>query len=190
MSNVAPASAPPSYKSILKRYDSSTANVKGYFSELPHLLEDGYPYQVSVAYLFLETEHAHNRALYCGVVKLHAAEAELADSVVNAQHLTRDGFLALYRSVFGKPFPSALAAKFEKAARIRDFVVHGKKVSDAEMRQVHVDIIEYAEGLNAELSAIAGFEPFGDLRGFKGAAGSLEKATTKWLLKGIGFSLP
>lgn len=188
MANANP-SAPPSYKAILKRYNSSTANVKGYFSELPDLLNDGYPYQVSLAYLFLETEHAHNRALYCGVVKLHAADAELADNVINAQHMTRDGFLDLYRSVFGKPFSLDLAGKFEKAARTRDSVVHGKNVPDSEMRQAHVDIIEYAERVNAEISAIAGFEPFGDLRGFKGAAGSLEKATTKWLLKGIGFTV-
>ena len=57
------------------------------------------------------------------------------------------------------------------------------------MRQAHVDIIEYAESVNIELQSVAGFEPFGDLRGFKGKVKSLEKGTTRWLLKGIGFSV-
>ncbi len=46
------------------------------------------------------------------------------------------------------------------------------------MLQAHVEIIDYAEGVNNELRSLAGFEPFGDLRGFKGAAKSLEKGTT------------
>ena len=182
-------SEPTSYRAVLKRYERSTSNVKGYFSELPDLLTDGYPYEVSLAYMYLEAEHAHNRALYCGVVKLHAAEKEVADKVVNSQHLSRKEFLALYRAVFGKAFPEGLGKKFEKAARTRDKVVHGKKVSDSEMRQAHVDIIEYAESVNIKLQSVAGFEPFGDLRGFKGKVKSLEKGTTRWLLKGTGFSV-
>jgi hypothetical protein len=61
--------APASYRAVLKRYDGSNGDVRGHFSELPDLLNDEYPYEVSLAYLFLETEHAHNRALYCGLVK-------------------------------------------------------------------------------------------------------------------------
>jgi hypothetical protein len=98
--------------------------------------------------------------------KVHGADKDLADEVVNAQHMTRREFLDLYRAVFGKPFPRALAGTFEKAAKTRDMVVHGKSVLDSEIWQAHVDIIEYAEGVNSELLPIAGFEPFGDLRGY------------------------
>ena len=57
------------------------------------------------------------------------------------------------------------------------------------MREALVDVIEYAETLNAELKASAGFEPFGDLRGFKGRAKSLDDATSRLVLKGLGFTL-
>ena len=110
-------SEPASYRAVLKRYERSTSNVKGYFSELPDLLTDGYPYEVSLAYIFLEAEHAHNRALYCGVVKLHAAEKEVADKVVNSQHLTRKEFLALYRAVFGKAFPEDLRKEVRESCK-------------------------------------------------------------------------
>ncbi|NZA03056.1 hypothetical protein H0I39_17405 [Ottowia beijingensis] len=78
--------------------------------------------------------------------------------------------------------------KIKKAERVRDRVIHGKQVSDPDMRQAIIDVIEYAKALNKDLKAAAGFEPFGDLRGFKGRAQSLEKSTTIWLLKGLGFT--
>ena len=182
-------SAPPSYKAILKQYNESTGNVRGYFSELPSLLKDNYSYEVSLAYLFLETERAHNRTLYCGVVKLHHADSSIADTIVNAQHITREGFLDLYKNIFSKRLPDAINSRLKKAEKIRDRVIHGKGASDPEMRQAHVDVIEYAETMNNELKTIAGFEPFGDLRGFKGRADSLDKQTSRWLLKGIGFTV-
>jgi len=39
--------------------------------------------------------------------------------------------------------------------------------------------------MNEFVFQIAGFKPFGSLKGFKGRAEPLDKATTKWLLKGM-----
>jgi hypothetical protein len=179
----------PSYRAIQERLHNSTTHVKWYFDQLHDLLEDGYPYEVSLAYLFLRSERAHNRALYCGAVKLHRASTELADRAVNSHHLSRDGFLTLYASVFGKPIKRTTRAKIEEAESVRDRVIHGKLVSDADMREAHIDVIEYAEALNEDIEEIAGFSPFGDLRGFKGRAEPLDNSTSRWLLKGLGFNI-
>ena len=89
-----------SYKGVLKRYEASTEQVRWYFDQFPGLIGN-FPYEVTLAYLFLSTEKAHNRALYCGVVKLHRADSEIADRVMNTHHMIRDGFLELYKNVFG-----------------------------------------------------------------------------------------
>lgn len=176
-----------SYKGVINHFNESGDQIKWYFEQLPLLVKD-FPYTVCLAYAFLKTEQAQNRALYCGVVKLHGADGEVADNAINKQHLTRDGFRLLYKNVFGHALNDSTSEKIKKAERVRDRVIHGKQVSDPDMRQAIIDVIEYAKALNKDLKAAAGFEPFGDLRGFKGRAQSLEKSTTIWLLKGLGFT--
>jgi hypothetical protein len=178
----------PSYKAVLKKYNSCSVQVKWYFDQLPALLPK-FPYEVTLAYFFLRTEKAQNRALYCGVTKIHRVDSGVADTAVNIHHLTRDGFLKLYENIFAHPVKKATRDKIEKAEKIRDRVIHGKSVGEPEMREALVDVLEYAEALNADLKSAAGFEPFGDLRGFKGRGQPLDAAASRWLLKGIGFAL-
>ncbi len=154
------------YIGVKKHFDASTEAVKWYFDQLPTLLKD-FPYEVCLAYVFLRTEKAQNRTLYCGVVKLHGAHTVIAESVINKQHLTRDGFHGLYKNVFARKIPDTTTAKIKQAEKIRDRVVHGKAVKHADMRQAILDVIEYAELMNKDLKTYAGFEPFGNLRGFK-----------------------
>jgi len=178
----------PSYKAVIKRYSSAPSEVRDYFTYLPALVQD-YPYDVCLAYMFIRVERAQNMALYCGVVKLHAADATVASSVIERQHITRDSFLDLFENVFGQPLDPAVAKHLKFAEKVRDRTVHGKSVTDANFRKALVEILDYADSFNAAVSKRAGFKPFGDLRGFKGRATSLGKGTTRWLLKGLGFAV-
>jgi hypothetical protein len=108
---------------------------------------------------------------------------------VSFQHLTRDGFRVRYKTVFGQSPHKATVAKIKEAEKIRDRVIHGKDVDDATLLQALLDVIDYAEAFNMEVKKIGGFEPFGDLRGFKGRAEPLDKSTTRWLLKGMEFPI-
>lgn len=176
------------YKAVLKKYDDCSLEVKSYFNSLPSLVDQS-QYEVAIAYLFLMTERAQNRTIYGGVVKLHRANTKLAERVVNQQHLTRNGFHLLFKNIFGHDLPSETNAKIKKAEGVRDKVVHGKKVTDSQMRQAIADILEYAEAMNQEIQKSAGFKPFGDMRGYKGRAESLDTRTSRWLLKGLGFEI-
>jgi hypothetical protein len=178
----------PSYKAVLKRHESCCDEVKNYFDLLPKLIEE-FPWEVALAYLFLNIEKAQNRMLYCGVVKLHRADSTLADRAVNAQHITRDGFASLFENVFGRRLTKATANQIDAAEGVRDRVIHGKIVSDAEMREAISNLLDYSEAINSEVDSLAGFKPFGDLRGFKGRRQALDASTTRWLLKGLGFNL-
>jgi hypothetical protein len=178
----------PSYKALLKKYDSCPQGLRDYFSHFPGLIQN-YPYEVCLAYLFLRTEMAQNRTLYCGVVKLHHAHSVIAQNALNAQHLTRDGFLKLYENVFGEVLPQVISDKLKQAETIRDKVVHGKSIADPKMREAMYDVLDYAESINSHLQTKVDFQPFGDLRGFKGRGTPLDKSTSHWLLKGMGFAI-
>lgn len=179
----------PTYKALLKFYECRPVEIKNHFVHLPKLVNDGLPYDIAIAYSFLKIEQAQNRALYGGVVKIHRGNAEFVRRLMNFQHLTRDGFKDLYKNVFGHPLKEVTATKLSAAEKARDKVIHGKAVTDNELREAIADVLEYAEAFNSEVNAIAGFKPFADMRGFKGRADSLDKRTTKWLMKGLGFGV-
>jgi len=171
-----------SKRGLKKHYEAAPEEVREYFSHLPGLLET-FPLHVALAYVFSRVELAQNMAIYCGIVKRHKGDAALVRKAVDAHHMTRKDFAEKYKAVFGKA-PSAFIGAAEK---VRDKVMHGKNTTDKEVRQAIAKVLDYAQRLNAGVSSVAGFKPFGDLRGFKGAAQSLDSSTTRWLLKGMGF---
>lgn len=182
-------SIPSTYKGVIKRLKDSTHIVRKYFEHLPKLAGE-FPWEVSLAYLFAMTERAHNDMIYGGVVKLHLVDKDLAESIVQRQHMTRDGFLGLFAEIFGKQVPKKVLKPMKEAERIRDRAIHGKKVSDSAYRTAVVRIIEYAEAFNAFARDMDSVEPFGgDWRGFKGRAASLGKGTSRLVLKGLGFHI-
>lgn len=174
----------PSTKAVLRHFDAAPQDVRKYFEHLPKLVGE-YPWEVAIAYLFVRVERAQNRALYGGVVKLHRAHGEVAASMIEGLHIKRDSFLKHYGTIFGQPLPAGTISKLKFAEKVRDKTVHGKYVSDPDFRQAIVDVVDYAVSLNSHVQTISGFQPFGDMRGFKGAGQALEEVTTRWLLKGL-----
>jgi len=83
--------------------------------------------------------------------------------------------------------PDPVIQKLRFAEGVRDKAVHGKVIVEADARTALVDVLDYAVELNKFVDGIAGFKPCGDMRGFKGAGQPLARATTRWLLKGLGL---
>jgi hypothetical protein len=177
----------PSYKAVLKHYAGCSEEVRRFFPHLPQLIVPELPWEVGIAYQFIRVETGQNRAIYGGVVKLHRADAQIANSMLNTLHITRASFLELVETIFERPLPAATIALLKTAEKVRDKTVHGKDVAEPEARQAIVDVLDYATAVNAFVQSIAKFEPFGSMQGFKGAAQPLGKSTTRWLLKGMGF---
>ena len=176
------------WKGVVKRFAALPAEVAKYFEHFPKLAED-FPWDVSLAYLFSRVELAHNMAIYCGAVKLHRANGELARSAVQLHHMTRPGFRELFKTIHGAAIPDGVQRLLDGAETIRDKALHGKSTRSEEHRAAICEVFEYAEKLNDFVQLKSGFKPFDDLRGFKGRAKALDKATTRWLLKGMGFPL-
>jgi hypothetical protein len=175
---------PKTYKEVIARFKQAPDEIQKYFTPSVELIER-YPWEVTLAYMFSRIELAHNMTLYCGVVKLHRAHSEVAWSAIDSLHITRNNFRELFETVFGKPLKSKIIKKISEAEAIRDKIMHGKDVPNANLRKAIFRLIKYTELFNDFVFQAAGFKPFGSLRGFKGRAEPLDKSTTMWLLKGI-----
>lgn len=177
-----------SKKGVLKVLRGCSEQIRNYFQHLPNLM-DNFPLDVALAYAFARLELGQNMALYCGVVKVHKSNAELARAAVGTQHMSRESFVELYKTVFGFDLPKAAAQALKVAEDTRDAVMHGKQPPDARLRNAIARVLEYAKALNAQLGLAFGLEPFGRLKGFAGRAKKLDKRTSRFMLKGMGFGL-
>lgn len=179
---------PGSWRGVRNRLVEAPEEVQFYLEPVAELIER-YPWEVSLSYLFARVEKAHIMSLYCGVVKLHKTDAGLAATAVDQFENTRHQFQIMFENIFGKPIPKRTRKMLETAQGVRDRALHGKNVIDKDYRAAVVSIIEYASEFNQHCSQLAGFRPFGDLRGYKGASASLDRSTSRWVLKGIGLPL-
>jgi len=177
----------PNKIGIISRYDRLPDEIRSYFTHFPTIAEK-FPWDVSISYLFSLVELAHNMTIYCGVVKLHKVNSDLARKAVDEHHMTRGEFKILYKTIFSKDLKQTIAARVAEAEKTRDRILHGKRVSEADKRKAVVGILEYAEALNKEMYEIAGFKPFGPLKGFKGRATPLDRSTSRFVLKGVGLT--
>jgi hypothetical protein len=70
---------------------------------------------------------------------------------------------------------------------VRDKISYGMSWSAADARVALTNVVDFADEVNAFVSREAGFQLFGDLRGYKGRAEPQTKATTRWILRGMGI---
>ena len=175
---------------VINKYEATSKDVQEYFGELPDLLELE-NWEIALAYTFMLLERGYNRVLYCGVVKLHCAHKDVAQSIIDKQQITRKNYPELYENVMGHSIPPELLSELKAAERVRDRVVHGKKVERGDMRKAIIGILDYAEKTNEIIAKTdKSLRPFRrSLVGFKGTAQPLDKKTTSWLLKGLGFQV-
>ena len=124
---------------ILNLYENLPLEIREYFYDFPSLV-NGYSWDVSISYMFSLVELAQNMSIYCGVVKLHKVEIALARVAIDNHHMTRAEFRRLFDAVFGKELKKSVRSKIAKAEKIRDRIVHGKTVSDADKRSAVVDM--------------------------------------------------
>ena len=179
---------PASWRGVRNRLLQAPEEIQWYFTPAAELIE-GYPWEVSLAYLFARLERAHIMTLYCGVVKLHKVDSELAAQAADRFENRQAGFRALFENVLGRKFPRSLINKLEDAQGVRNRILHGKNVEEKDFRKAVVAIIEYAEEFNQKCYDLGGFRPFGRLQGFTGAGASMDKSTSRWVLKGIGLPI-
>jgi len=177
------------WKGLIREHGLCSREVQEYFKHLPKLVAE-FPLDVCLSYLFARMEQGQNVALYCGIVKVHKANATLAWQAIQSLHITRGEFRRKFTAIFGADPAKAAQKDLEVAEKVRDAVMHGKSVTEAQKRNAIAAVLWYAEEINKQLGSVAGFKPFrASLKGFKGRARSLDKSATRWMLKGMGFDI-
>lgn len=177
---------PANYKQVLHQYDRLPDDVRSYFPTFKELVER-YSWDVSIAYVYSRLERAKHETIYCGIVKLHRTESSLTRTLIDRDQMDRRRFRELFKTVYGVPIDKTLLDKLAEGEAVRDRVIHGKMWDDAQARKALIDVLEFCAGFNAFVENLAGFRPFGDLRGFKGRKEPLSKETTRWVLLGMGI---
>ena len=175
-------------RTVIEQFDSCPEEIRAYLADLPRLL-DSFPLEVAISYLFTQIQRAHNAALCSGAVRVHKANRNVARAAVGAQQITREGFQIQFETVFGQPIPEEVRQELEAAQIVHDKILNGQRTPEREKREAIGHILDYARALNRFVNRLAKFKPFGDQRGSDGCAESLNKSTTRWMLKGMGFSL-
>jgi len=178
-----------SVRGLKKLFNRCSQEVRRHFEHLPSLL-DNYPLEVALGYVFHRLELGQNMALYCGVVKLHRAHTEIARKALDAHHMTRKGFEDLYKVVFDAELPKDATQELRTAEKTRDVIMHGGNASDDRKRNAIGRVLEFADAVNADLQGRYQFAPFsGYWRGFAGRLRKLDRRTTRFMLKGMGFAI-
>lgn len=168
MNKIAHSTEVPSRKAVLGHFSKLPNEIQKHFQHFRQMISSNLPLEVSLAYLFYMVEIAHRDTLYCSSVRLHHADATIARNVVQHQHLTRQRFNELFENALGKPLAESTQNKLKGAEKIRDKAIHGSEPTEAQMRKAIANLLYYANQYNAFVKSVAGFPPFGDLRGFHG----------------------
>ena len=176
---------------LLNLFDKFDTDVKAFFSEFRPLVQSDFSLQVVLSYVFFRLEQGLHVTLFCGARKLHKIDGELAWKALDSQHMTRETFQKYFETIFGAPLAPAVREIIRPAEKTRDRLMHGKGVADPELREAISRTLHYADQINRFLDGRnVGFRPFcGDLRGFVGRLEAMDVATSRWILKGMGFQI-
>ena len=175
---------PKHIRTIISEFDE---NLDWYFEHL-HELNENFPEEIALAYLFSKVEEAQNMTIYMAMRKLHRVDSTLARSAVDRHQMTRSGFRKFYKDIVDRNMPAPMLKKIQSAESVRDRILHGKQgVTRAEVRQAIRDVLDYAKKFNDELYPILGVNPFGMRTGFTGPGSPLDKKTSRWVIKGMGL---
>jgi hypothetical protein len=183
------AKSRPGLRNLFNKFDD---DIRLYFDDLLPLVDSDFSFDIILAYVFFKLEQGQRQALFCGARKLHKTDSELTWLALDKQHVTRETYQRFVQTIFGFEIPKPTLEIIAKAEESRDRLMHGRDVDELEKREAISRVLHYCDQINKLIAddKKLGFKPYkSDLRGFAGALASLDQSTTRWILKGMGFSL-
>ena len=186
-----PINIPPSRPGLRNLFNTLGSDITGFYSEFNDLVDSTLPLHVLLAYVFFRLEQGQLLALYLGSRKLQRTDSELTWKALDSQRIDRETFLTYFETIYSFPIPQPIREIIVPAEKIRDRLMHGKIVTDPNLREAIARPLYYSLEINNLIAQkINGLRPFvSDLRGVIGRLESLDKPTSRWILKGMGFQL-
>ena len=182
------AKSKPGLRKLFNEFDD---DIRLYFNDFLKLLEADFSLDIILPYVFFKLEQGQHQALLCGARKLYKTDSDLTWQALDRQHSTHKDYQQFFKNIFGFEIPKTALEIIEKAEDTRDRLMHGKEVNEAEKREAISNVLHYCDQVNKLLIGKENlrFKPYkSDLRGFAGALEFLDQPTTRWILKGMGFS--
>ncbi len=175
------------YEMVFDEYNKLPEIIQNYFNLSVSIivLDNKTSLDILIAYVFMKVEQAQRMILYAAIVKKYKVDKDLARKALDDFRMTRPEFLEFYKTLAGKPVNKETIELGKEAEGVRDNILHGRKVKDVDKGNAILDIFEYSRLLNEQANKDFGFQPFGDMRGFKGKIQSHDKETSKWILMGM-----
>jgi hypothetical protein len=168
------------------------AEVQSFFTDLPALIDSDFSLDIALAYTFFRLEQGQRLTLYCGARKLHRTDSQLTWKAIDTHDLRRGDFKHLFKTIYNFSVSQVAEKCLADAQSVRDDLMHGRQPEDGRQREAICKVLFYCKEMN-ELIAVTNknsFRPItGDLRGIVGRLEALDPSTTRWILKGMGFSI-
>jgi hypothetical protein len=175
-------------QSVIDVFNNSTARTQEHFRHVPSLIQQYQP-SVALGYVFDRTAEAHNAIIVAGLVVKHRAYRDVAREIASFQECTWDEFHYEFQTVFGSVIPETASDPYIFANEMRRALMSGKRVSSKDQCAVIENVLRYADAFDAFVWADARLHPFSDLSKVKSRGAALDKESTRWVLKGMGFPL-
>lgn len=178
-------------KSARDKIDTNLAKqddgLKWYFSVLPEVLDGVSTASPALAYSFQLIESGQRMGLYALIMREYRTDSELTWKAVDRIDITRRNFPLLFQKISGKTLSKTGRQLIAPAESVRDAIMHGREKTEAEIQEAILKCLEYAEYLNAEFFAKAGFRPFGKLQGVTSKKGipQLPRKISQLVLDGL-----
>lgn len=175
------------HRTLLKRFCEFDDDVIAYFDPCKKLLEEKYFLDVIIAFMFSRLEVAHRETLCFGAMKHHDVDRDSARNALEKIDLSRPDFRNLFKHVYGYKIPHDLIQKIQSAEVTRDKILHGKIPEAGDKSKAILNTIDYFDQLNSLIYEKSGVWLAGSRHGMFGRKRSHNRATSKWILMGLGF---
>jgi hypothetical protein len=173
---------------VLNEFGKCDRGVQNYFWMLSDLLLKVSKPGPALAYCFQQIEAGHRVTLYALLLRKYRTKSDLSWKAVDRLDITRKNFPEFYKKLAGKSFDQNLRDMIGPAEKVRDRIIHGKEVSDVDVLAAITVCLRYAEAVNKDCKAVAGFAPFGDLRGVTSSkVPKLDPDISRLVIKGLGL---
>ncbi len=165
------------YQRITNQYEGLSPDTQEYLNFIPLVIgisdnvsrnKDKDIFDILIAYLFIKVELGQRRIFYGLAINKHNVNKRMASAIIIKKwRIDQPRFTILYKVLSGKTVDSKILEYKRKAADVRNNIIHGKIVTDAEKAQAIKDILNYIEKLNDLVRLKYKFKPFGNMKGFR-----------------------
>jgi hypothetical protein len=174
----------PTIVAIKKQFGDLPDEVQNHLKDFRFLLEKP-SLEAALAYLFMMIEQGRYRAIKCVLVRKLKCDSSIIDKMLADQQLTRKSFGAIIKKLVSVDLSKGDFASLGKAESVRERAIHGRKPSQADLRQALSDGLKFISAFGQAIRKKTEKNPFGNLQGLTSRSKMLNKDQTKWIVLGV-----